>query len=233
MKDVTLTTCPGDADNYSRLQAWIRPRGLFVVVLGPDGTGKSSVIRHLVEASSASFAGHQLFHWRPGCLWRRKGSGGNTDPHGQVPHPAWWSVARVFSHLLDYWVGYVSKIRPALVRSNVVVFDRYFYDLLVDRRRYRYGGPHWLISRLVPFVPKPDLILILDASEETVLSRKQELGREELRRQRNAYRQLATTLTRAELLSADQELAEVVNDAYRAVTRAITQRSSMSRTLSL
>jgi thymidylate kinase len=202
---------------------------VFVVVLGPDGAGKSSVVKQLIETTQTTFSGHQLFHWRPGCLWRRKGNAGSTDPHAQEPHSAWWSVARVFSHILDYWVGYLTKIRPALVRSNVVVFDRYFYDLLVDPRRYRYGGPQWLISTLASFVPKPDIILVLDASEETVLLRKQELGRDELRRQRNAYRRLAQTLSRAELLSADQELTQVVSDAHRAVTRLLARRSPVSR----
>jgi thymidylate kinase len=228
MKDITISLCREEV-HASRLQAWIRPRGVFLVVLGPDGAGKSSLIKQLIETTQTSFPGHQLFHWRPGCLWRRKGTGGSADPHGKNPHPAWWSVARVFSHILDYWVGYVSKIRPALVQSNVVVFDRYFYDLLVDPRRYRYGGPQRLLSTLALFVPRHDLILVLDASEEIVLSRKQELGREELRRQRRGYRRLAQTLPQAELLSADQELTQVVSDARRAVARFVALRAHVSR----
>src|ERR1017187_7994795 len=128
-------------DRYQRIQDWIRPAGLFIVALGPDGVGKSTVIKHLVEVTRPAFRGHQLFHWRPSSLWPRKHIGNVTDPHGQVPHSAWWSVARILLHILDYWFGYLTKIRPALARSNLVVFDRYFYDLLVDRRRYRYGGP--------------------------------------------------------------------------------------------
>ncbi len=209
---------------YRQLRGWIQPTGMFVVALGPDGAGKSTVIKHLVMATQPAFGGSQLFHWRPASLWPRKHVGNVTDPHGQVPHSAWWSIARILSHILDYWFGYLTKIRPALARSQLVVFDRYFYDLIVDRRRYRYNGPQWLLSALTPFVPKPDLVFILDASEEKVLSRKQELDFQEVRRQRKCYGQLAGTLPNAELVQADQELRQVVDDASQSVVRLLVKR---------
>jgi thymidylate kinase len=211
-------------DRYGRIQDWIRPTGLFIVLLGPDGVGKSTVIKHLVEATRPAFRGHQLFHWRPFSLWHRKHIGSVTDPHKQVPHSAWWSVVRVLSHIFDYWFGYLTKIRPELARSNLVVFDRYFYDFMVDPRRYRYGGPQWLISGFTPLVPKPDLILVLDASEETVLSRKQELDLQEVQRQRNCYRQLAGRIASTEVVQADQEIGQVVGRASQVVARLLVRR---------
>jgi hypothetical protein len=72
--------------------------------------------------------------------------------------------------------------------SGLIMFDRYFQDLLVDPIRYRYGGPMWLPRLLNAFVPPPDLLLlVLDAAEEVILSRKRELPPVELRRQRASY----------------------------------------------
>jgi len=127
-------------------------------------------------------------------------------------------------YILDYWFGYLTKIGPGLTRSNLVVFDRYFYDLMVDPRRYRYGGPQWLILALMPFVPKPHLVLVLDASEETVLSRKQELDFKELRRLRNCYGRLAGRIASTEVVQADEEIGQVVGRASQAVTRLLVRR---------
>ena len=63
-------------------------------------------------------------------------------------------MAYLSAFFLDHWVGYIFKVRPALGRSNFVIFDRYFHDVLVDPRRYRYGGPSWYAKFLarMPFL---------------------------------------------------------------------------------
>jgi thymidylate kinase len=220
---------PHSVDDWARSNGSSGRTGLFIAVLGPDGAGKSTLIRRLVDVTGTVFRGHQLFHWRPASLWQRKHTGDVTDPHGRAPHSAWWSTARIFSHLLDYWYGYVTRIRPALMNSNLVLFDRYFYDLLVDPRRYRYGGPSWLVSILIPFVPKPDLVLVLDAPEDVVVSRKQELALREARRQRKCYRRLAARLTEAELIATNQDIETVVTEACEAITRVSKIRLSVSQ----
>ena len=99
-----------------------------------------------------------------------------TDPHGEAPHPWWLSPLKIPYYLLDYGLGYLFKVRPRLVRSTVVLFDRYYDDLLVDPRRYRYGGPMKFARLARIFLPKPDLVLILDVNEEVLLARKREVS---------------------------------------------------------
>lgn len=206
-----------------RLHGWLHPAGLFIVVLGPDGAGKSTLIQRLVEDTRPAFCGHQQFHWRPASLWRRKYRGDVTDPHGQPAYSMLWSVARIFAHLMDYWFSYFTTIRPALAHSRLVVFDRYFYDLSVDPRRYRYGGPQWIISTLISFVPKPHLTLVLDASEQAVLSRKREIEPNEIRRQRHLYRLLARRIS-GTLIPADQGVEQVLGKASEAVAGLLSAR---------
>jgi thymidylate kinase len=197
-----------------------------MVILGPDGAGKSTLIQGLVEITRPIFPEHQLFHWRPAALWRRKHRADVTKPHGKPPHSTSWSVVRVFAHFMDYWFGYFTKIKPILSHSGLVVFDRYFYDLAVDPLRYRYGGPRWLLSALIPFVPKPHLTLVLDASEHTVRARKQELEPDDLRRLRHRYRELAARIPGTEVIAADQEIDQVLSRASDAVTRLLIRRSN-------
>src|SRR5205807_9378399 len=124
-----------------------------------------------------AFRGHRLFHWRPMFLHPQRGGGEPvTNPHGKPARGALASIAVSSILLLDYWLGYLLMIRPMLVRTRLVVFDRYFHDMLVDPRRYRYGGPTWLLEKVSGWVrPKDAIFIILDADDEVILSRKSEV----------------------------------------------------------
>jgi len=189
------------------------PTGFFVAVLGPDGSGKSTLIAHLERELQRAFRRTAVFHLMPGLLKRKANQGAVTDPHGKPPRSPLVSFLKLLYYLLDYNLGYWLKVRPALVRSTLVLFDRYYDDLLVDPRRYRYGGPLWLARWLRRLIPRPDLWLILDVPEEEILRRKQEMPVEEIRRQREAYRRLAMELPNAFLLDGSLPPDEVARQA--------------------
>ncbi len=208
-----------------KMSCYLRPTGLFIVLLGPDGVGKSSLIERLTRAVEPAFSKQRVFHFRPMFLWSRKGTGPVTDPHGKPPRPGWQSAAKVCSLLLDYGFGYWLLVRPLLLRSGLVVFDRYFYDLRVDAKRYRYGGPRWLVRLLSHFVPTPDLILILSAPAEVIFSRKREVPLGELRLLCDAYQQINGELSHAVPISMNQNLDQATADATRAIIEHLAQHT--------
>jgi len=211
-----------DAVRLMRRCLW--PTGLFVVVLGPDGVGKSTLIDCLTQSAGSAFRRHRMFHWRPGLLWRRQSIGLVLDPHGQSLRSPWSSAVKLLALMLDYWLGYLLVVRPFLARSGLVLFDRYFHDLLVDPIRYRYGGPQWLPRVLVRLLPQPDLMLILDAPEHLILSRKQEVDREEVVRQLLAYIKVAESFPQAFVLDASRPLSEVGEQAARETVSFLERR---------
>jgi thymidylate kinase len=206
------------------VRRWLQPTGLLVAVMGPDGTGKSTLIKNLIQAVPA-FDRHRVFHWRPMLLWRRKTTRDTTQPHSQPPHGLWRSIARLFAHLLDYWLGYWLLIRPLVARSGLVVFDRYYDDVWIDPQRYRYGGPLWSARILRPLVPKPDLVLVLDAPDNVVFSRKQEVAPEEVRRQRRLYSEYKKESSKSRLIDASASSEQVTLESARAILEFMSQRS--------
>lgn len=193
------------------LQKWRRlllPRAITVVILGPDGSGKSTVARECMLALQSTFPKVEYIHWRPGILKRRAESGPVTNPHGQRPRSAIISVAKLLFLLLDFNLGGATRMFRG---SGLVLFDRYYHDLLVDPKRYRYGGPMWLARWIGKLVPQPDLWVLLDAMPEVLHSRKQEVSIEETARQRGAYLQLVRNMMNAVVVDASQPIADVVH----------------------
>jgi thymidylate kinase len=213
----------GDAWRFAK--RWFRPAGLLVVVLGPDGVGKSTVTTELMSSLKSPFGRQRVFHWRPMVIApRRRSAADVAQPHGRKPHPHWLSSARVFLHLVDYWVGYALVIRPLLVRSYLVIFDRYCYDMIVDPERYQYGGPSVLPRILAALAPAPDLILFLDAPESMILERKQEVEPQRLRSLRAAYLREARKYARAAVVNSGQPLPQVIAQANAAVIGYLASR---------
>jgi thymidylate kinase len=208
------------------MRRWFQPTGVFVVVLGPDGAGKSTTVGRLTEAVGSCFRRQRIYHWRPNVIAPQKESGVPvTDPHDEPPRGELGSIVALFALFLDYWLGFVFVIRSLLARSGLIVFDRYYHDLLIDPLRYRYGGPMWLAKFIGRFVPPPDLLfLVLDAEEQVILSRKREVPPEELRRQRESYHQFTLGTKRATLIRTDNGIEPTVADASRFIVEYLTLR---------
>lgn len=209
-----------------RLKRILQPTGLMIVILGTDGSGKSTVIAQMKQDLAPAFRQTHYIHLRP-RLGRKldNDEAPVIDPHGQ-PLRSWLaSVLKLIYFLFDYGIGYILKIYPKLVRSTFVIFDRYYHDLLVDSRRYRYGGPRWCAQFIAQLVPKPDLWILLDAPVEVLQARKQEVPFEETARQRKAYLHLVNNLPNASVVDAAQPLHSVVADVDKTILDYMTRRT--------
>lgn len=198
----------------------LQPVGLHIVILGPDGVGKSTLIAQL---RLPCFQRMTQFHFRPGLLGK-KPAGVITQPHAQPPRSRLSSLAKTLYYFADHWLGYLGKIFPAKVRRELVVFDRSFEDVLVDPRRYRLSAGSGFARFLKRLLPPPDLTFVLDAEPELVHARKPELGIAELRRQREFLRQLASRTPRCVIISAAETPAQVARTVQRQMIVFLAER---------
>lgn len=208
------------------LRRIMQPTGCWIAFMGPDGCGKSLAINAVSGEFAPAFRTVSYFHLRPKLIGRKPTNQGPvTDPHGQPPRGAVASIAKVIDLWLDYTLGYLARILPGVIRTELVLFDRCFYDLLVDSKRIRYGGPPWLLRNAARLSPGPDLVILLDAPAEVLRSRKQEVPVEEVARQRAAYLDLARTLPSAVVVNAAQPAEDVVRDALAAILDHLGHRT--------
>jgi thymidylate kinase len=208
------------------LRRVMQPTGCWIAFMGPDGCGKSTILNAVSREFAPAFREVRYYHMRPRVIGRKPGNQGPvTDPHGQLPRGKAASVVKVMDLLGDYLLGYLVRIRPAVMRTTLVLFDRCFYDLLVDSRRIRYGGPPWLLKVAVSLAPRPELVLLLDAPPEVLWTRKQEVPFDEVARQRTEYLNLARSLRATIVVNAAQPAQDVIHDALAAITNHLSQRT--------
>jgi thymidylate kinase len=108
----------------------------------------------------------------------------------------------------------------------LVLFDRYYFDLLVDTRRYRYGGPRWLIRLFGVCIPAPDLTIILDVPAEALRARKAELTLDEARRQRDEYLRLSRSLESTHVVDAARDIETVTAAAETMILDYLAGRAA-------
>jgi thymidylate kinase len=212
-----------------RARRALRPDGVYVAVLGPDGAGKSSLIEALETNLGGAFAGSVCYGFTPALIHhlRHGPYRENSAPHALPPRSALGSVARA----LGYWLPYYTLSYPVrhldLARSRLVLADRHLADALVDPKRYRYGGPMWLVRLIWRVVPKPDLVVLLDAPAEVLQARKRDVPFEETARQRRDYLALVRGMPNGHVVDAAQPLEHVaaeVGDLILRQLRAGTER---------
>jgi thymidylate kinase len=93
------------------------------------------------------------------------------------------SSLRLAKNLMLANLGYWFRTRSLKRRGALVLVDRYYYNYFLDPVSVKYYGPQWLLQKAQALFPKPDLVVVLKASTQTLLARKQELSPDEAQHQ--------------------------------------------------
>ena len=112
-------------------------KGISIVFLGPDGSGKSTIISGLLE-KKLPFDSSYYFHLKPFYQKESKKNVVVEDPHKFAPYGVLKSYVKLMVFIFQYNYGWIKNINPLLKKSSLVIFDRYFDDMLVDFLFYSY-----------------------------------------------------------------------------------------------
>ena len=169
------------------IERMIEKPSFSISFLGPDGSGKSTIISKIKEIPL--FINNYYFHLKP--LYSREKLIIVEEPHKYPPYSKLKSYIKLLYFIYQYNCGWLKNIMPLKIKSSLVIFDRYYDDMLVDTKRYRYGGSVRLAKFARLFISKPDIYFILTTDPKVIYERKQEVPFKELERQVKEYRALA------------------------------------------
>lgn len=214
-----------------------------VAIIGPDGAGKTTVARRLVEVLPIpvrymymgwNYDASNLLLPTNRMLRGRRNRHPDAADVAKAPRRhrsrvlAPLSAAFKLANLIaEGWFRQIIANRWSRA-GYLVIFDRHFVadypdprgrDRGSSRRRLR----HAILRRALP---APSILIYLDAPPETLLDRKGEGTLESLQRQRTAYRHVIANHPRAAEIPSDGSVAEVTAAVSATIMKFIDGRGA-------
>ncbi len=195
-------------------------RGFTITFSGVDGAGKSTIIQEIKEILEDKFRRNVVvLRHRPSVLpilsaykhgkEKAEKIAADTLPRTGKNKSKIASMVRFSYYYVDYILGQVYVKMKYHWRGYAVLYDRYYFDFIIDGKRSNIDLPGGIPKFFYRFVYKPPLNLFLYADPQTILKRKQELPSESIVELTKDYKNLFEDLSQNK--STDKRYISVEN----------------------
>jgi thymidylate kinase len=165
----------------------INHKGKFIVFIGPDGSGKTTVAFVLADLLKDFYRGIKYFHFLPKNLIDAKNLEITKQKNINISNNVTFisyilSILRIMRNTIRFNLYYI-KIIYFLFRQNLIIGDRYFYNYLFNPSSVNYTSSKKIVKFFYKFIPKPDYVFFIKATPEIIYKRKKELTKTEILKQ--------------------------------------------------
>ncbi|MCC6724407.1 MAG: hypothetical protein IT258_07845 [Saprospiraceae bacterium] len=188
------------------LRSRIRKQGQLnlprtITFTGVDGAGKTTLLNDLKQVLSEKLQKPVVvLRHRPSLLpilsaykhgkQAAEAKSAATLPRQGSNSSSFSSLLRFGYYFSDYLLGQIWVWLRYTLPGTTVIYDRYYFDFIVDAKRSNISLSGDLPKRLYRFIAKPDLNIFLFADPDTIRQRKQELSKAEIQLMTSQYQAL-------------------------------------------
>ena len=135
---------------------------LKIAVDGYDGTGKTSIINYLVDHYSEVYS-CSVERLIPSSVALFKSFAGNTRDYMNMMS----NEFRISSYL---WESYFRLLwdKERYENPSIVLFDRWIFTYMTCE--YDFAENRDIVSHLISTIPKPDLLILLEMTDDNIIS---------------------------------------------------------------
>lgn len=208
--------------------------GLFVVFVGPDGCGKTSMIKTLLNSTISKkvfgnrYYFHTNFHFIPSLRkiahYLRLISKSELDSMSQIsrqlrPRSEFRSIINPIYYGLGAYLGKLWLWYRNKRSGSLITFDRYYYEYMIQNE---YSScPRWILTIFMKIIPQPDLTIFLKAQPDVVFNRKPEMPLAEIEKQMKTIEGLNDKLKNFIEIDTQGGFAKTANSIRIAVVEAL------------
>jgi thymidylate kinase len=186
----------------------IKNRGFVMTISGVDGAGKSTILKSVAHELESTYRKDLvLLRHRPralpilssfkhGSVEKAEKIAGETIPRKGKNKGVLSSILRFAYYYLDYLIGQGYVYAKYVLRGKIVLYDRYYFDFIVDAKRSNVHLNPKIARTLYALIYKPKLNIMLWNDPEVVYQRKQELDKKTISELTDKYRRLFDSLNR-------------------------------------
>ncbi|MDA9213983.1 hypothetical protein N9P12_02230 [Bacteroidia bacterium] len=189
------------------------PNGIVVAILGPDGSGKSSVI-NAISNKNVPFRKKVVYHLYPAksrlvsddiASVVEKGQ----EPYTMAPYNPFVSLLKIVLLITRTWYYWLVNIVKLKRSSSLIILDRYMYEIAIDPARFRLPKSRYY-SKIIGLFPSPDIVIYFKGTPEVFFERKGESSVETIRLNLERYKQVGSAKDWSSI-NADNELWRVIH----------------------
>ncbi len=220
---------------FDTVYSMFNRKGIIITFSGVDGAGKSTIIEQIrYEYEKKLRRKVVVLRHRPSILpilsaWTKGKAKAEQDSAETLPRQGTnksvlSSLIRFSYYYTDYLLGqFIIYVRYVL-RGDIVLYDRYYFDFINDSVRSNIRLPESFLRAGYVFLKKPDFNFFLYADADTILARKQELDRDTIKNLTRKYLDLFQSLGRSKKSShryiaiENKDLKDTINQIVRTTT---------------
>lgn len=209
----------------------------IIVILGPDGTGKTTVADMLVKKFKKNKISARHYPQRFGILprlfffkkiflmiFRKNGFPKKNNSYKEIfdlsqNHPL-LSLVYISWYGVDYFLGgIIIKLKNFFSkRIYVAVFARYFYDYYYQSNNRRL--PVFVKKIIGIIVPEPSFIFFINRDAKSIFEDKPELPIEEIKFQQNYIIEFLGSKKNFKIIDGELGPVDTVNNIFEIITNS-------------